>query len=176
MRSGFASSIIVFASAIVLIPTDVSAQAAGGAVQVAVRAASFLVPSLSGPVVAAIVYEDGDAASEQEARLIERSLISDGRVKAMSLKPRRVASDALEQLAGAKVAFVTRGTNYRQVGSAAAARSILTISFDSDCARAGHCVLAVSTRPKVQIAVSGRATTAAKLRFSSSFLMLVKEL
>lgn len=156
--------------------TATSAQPREGAIQVAARAISFLQPSLSGPVTTAIVYNPGDDASEAEARAIERSLRSGGRVGAMTLNPRRVSSNALDQLGGAKVAFITHGTNYRRVGSASAARSILSISFDPACTREGHCVMSISSHPKVQIIVSKAATSAARLRFSSSFLMLIKEI
>jgi hypothetical protein len=71
---------------------------------------------------------------------------------------------------------VTRGTNYRAIAAATASRSILTISSDPACAQAGHCVVAISTAPRVQITVSGAASRAANLRFSSSFLMLVREI
>lgn len=152
------------------------AQSGGDAIQVAVRAVSFLTPSLAKPVTAAIIYEAGDADSEKEARAIERSLAAGRSGGSTALRPKRVATSALDQLGGARVAFVTRGTNYRRVAAATAARSILTISFDPACTRAGLCVLSVSSRPKVQIIVSKSATTAARLRFSSSFLMLIKEI
>ncbi len=154
----------------------IHAQSAADLVQIASRAASFLQPSPSGAVTAAIVYEGGDAASEREARLIEQSLGAGLRVGSMTLKPRRVESHSLGQLAGAKVAFVTRGTNYKQVGAATAAHSILSISFDPACTQKGHCVLSVNSGSRVQIVVSRAATRASKLRFNSSFLMLIKEI
>jgi hypothetical protein len=156
--------------------TDTRAQAGEDTIQVAARSISFLRPALSGPVTAAIIYQPGDPGSEREARTIEQSLARNGRIGSISLTPRRVASDTLDGLAGAKVAFVTHGTDYRQVGRAAAARSILTISFDMACVRDGQCVLAISSRPAVQIIISKAATTAAKLKFSSGFLMLIKEI
>lgn len=144
--------------------------------QVAVRAAAFVSPALSGAVTVAIIYEAGNPGSEREARDIERAMTGGLRVGAITLVSKRVASDSLEQLAGARMAFVTQGTNYRQIGAATAARSILSIGFDSACARAGCCVLAISEGPKVQIVMSRAAATAAKLRFNSSFVMLIKEI
>jgi hypothetical protein len=97
-------------------------------------------------------------------------------VGALTLKPRMVASNALGQLAGAKLAFVTRGTNYRAIAAAAAPRSILTIGSDPACTRAGLCVMTIDSRAKTQIIVSKAASRAAKLKFNSSFLMLIKEI
>lgn len=144
--------------------------------QVAARTATFVSPALSGTVTVAIIYEAGNPGSEREARDIERAMAGGLRVGSMTLVSKRVASGSLEQLAGAKMAFVTQGTNYRQIGAATAARSILSISFDSACAQADYCVLAISQGPKVQIMVSKSAATAARLRFNSSFLMLIKEI
>ena len=152
-----------------------SALRADNIVQVGGRVASFLQPPVSGATIAAIVFEPGDAASEAEARSLERSMGNEMVIGALRLKPKRVATNALAGLAGARVAFVTRGTNYQAIASAAAPRSVLTISSDPACSREGHCVVSVSSVPKIQIFVSKAATRAAKLRFSSSFLMLVKE-
>lgn len=152
------------------------AQSGENSIQVAIRAISFLKPSLTGTVTVAIIYEPGDADSEKEARAIERSLASSHSFGSMSLRPKRVSANSLEQLSGSKIAFVTKGTNYRQIAAVSSSRSILTISFDPACTRAGQCVLMVGSQPKVQIVVSRSAAAAARLRFNSSFLMLIKEI
>ena len=148
----------------------------GNTVQVGRRVASFLQPGLSGPLTAAIIYEPGDDASEHEARLIERELLREAAGGSLRVRPQRVAADALNGLAGARIAFVTRGTNYRQVAAATAARSMLTISSDPACARSGYCTVAIQSSPKVQIIVSRAACIAARIRFNAAFLMLVKEI
>jgi hypothetical protein len=146
------------------------------AVQVAGRVASFLQPAMSGTVIAAIIYQPGNAASELEARVVERSLGTGLVIGSLRLKPRRVADDALDGLSGTKLAFVTRGADYRAIAAAAASRSILTISSELACTRAGYCMVTISSVPRVQITVSKAATSAAKLRFSAGFLMLIKEI
>ena len=83
---------------------------------------------------------------------------------------------ALNQLNGAKVAFVTKGTNYRGVAAAAVPLSILTVSSDPACARAGYCVVTITSTSRVQITVSKAAAKGSRLRFSSGFLMLIKEI
>ena len=153
-----------------------SAQMASSAVLVAGRVASFLQPGLSGSVTAAVIYKPGDAASEREARGIERALGTGLVVGPLTLRPRRVASNDLAELAGAKVAFVTLGTDYREIAAAASARSILTIGSDPACARAAQCVVTISATSRVQITVSRAATRAARLKFNSAFLMLIKEI
>lgn len=145
-------------------------------VQVAGRVATFLQPALSGQVTAAIVYRLGDSQSESEARAIEQALGSVLVIGSLRLRPRRVPMSALDQLNGAKIAFVTKGTNYRGVAAAAVPLSILTISSDPACAQAGYCVVTITSTSRVQITVSKAAARAAGLRFSSGFLMLIKEI
>lgn len=143
---------------------------------VATRVISFLQPAPSGVIPAAIVYDPGNAASEAEAASIERAgplVAGKG-----SLRLKRVAVGALGGLAGMRVAFITTGLrdSEGQIGAAAARQSILTITSDLACVQAGHCVVAISSSPRVQITVSRAAAKAANVQFGSAFLMLVKEI
>jgi hypothetical protein len=97
------------------------------------------------------------------------------RVGSVTLRPRMVPAHSLGLLNGARVAFVTRGTNYARVSAAAGQRSILTVSSDLRCATSGQCVMAISSTGRVQILVSRAAARAANLRFNTSFLMLITE-
>lgn len=161
---------------VIMLAGPAPAQMSNGTVQVAGRVATFLQPALSGQVTAAIVYRPGDAQSESEARAIEQALGSGLVVGSLRLRPRRVPMSALDQLNGAKVAFVTKGTNYRGVAAAAVPLSILTISSDPACAQAGYCVVTITSVARVQITVSKAAARGSRLRFSSGFLMLIKEI
>ena len=163
-------------ASVVTAPGAVATPRVDSIVQVGGRVSSFVHPRVSGAIIAAIIYEPGNSASENEARSIERSMGDGMAVGSARLSPRRVSTNALQGLAGARVAFVTRGTNYRAVAAATAPRSILTISSDPTCAQAGHCIVAISAAPRVQITVSRAASRAANLRFNSSFLMLVREI
>ena len=167
---------ILSAAAVAAAMPPAAAQMTSNNALAGARALSFLQPALSGPVTAAIIYRPGDAASEAEAQAIERALEGGLTVGPFTLKPRKVAAGALAGLAGAKVAFVTRDASERSVASAAAQRSIVTISSDPDCARQGLCVLSISPGSKVQIIVSKAACNAAKVKFGAAFLMLVKEI
>jgi len=143
---------------------------------VATRVISFLQPAPSGSIPAAIIYEPGNAASEAEAASIERAgplVAGKG-----TLRFKRVAANALGQLAGVRVAFVTSGLRDAegQIAAAAARQSILTITSDLSCVQAAHCAVAISTTPRVQITVSRAASKAANIQFGSAFLMLVKEI
>ena len=144
--------------------------------QVAARVVSFLVPPPKGTLTAAIVYNPADPSSASEAASIERDLRGDLKVGSFRLAPKRVVVNALNGLAGAKVAFVTRGVNYAEVAAAAAPLSILTISFDPACAKAGRCIVSIAVARKVEITVSRAARKASNVTFNSAFMMLVKEI
>lgn len=176
MRTGSIFMLVAGTASSLATPGTASAQVTGSTVEVGGRVATFLQPALSGEVTAAIVYQPGLAASESEARTIERALGAGLVVGALKLKPRRVPMTALGGLAGAKVAFVTTGVNYKALAAAAAPRSILTMSSDAQCAQAGHCVVTIISKPKVQIIISKAARQAARLKFSSGFLMLIREI
>jgi len=145
-------------------------------IPVATRVISFVQPAVSGSIPAAIIYAPGNAASEAEAASIERAgplVAGKG-----TLRLKRVAANALGQLAGMRVAFVTSGLRdvEGQIAAAAARQSILTITSDLACVQAAHCVVAISATPRVQITVSRAASKAANIQFGSAFLMLVKEI
>lgn len=156
--------------------TPASAQMTPRNVLAGARVLAFLQPALSGSATAAIVYQPGDASSEAEAQAIQQALAGGLVVGSLTLRPKRVSVDALSGLAGTKVAFVTRAASYRMVASAAAQRSIVTISSDPHCARAGLCVISISSGSKVQITVSRAACNASRVEFGAAFLMLVKEI
>jgi len=155
----------------------VAAEAAEFNVAVAARVVAFRQPPPSGTVTVAIVYDPGDAESQAEAAAIERSVGSGVSAGKAMLRVRKVAVSQLGGLASMSAAFVTSGLRDRQVDIAAAAQraSVLTITSDLACVRAGQCAVAVNGGARVQISVSRAACSAARIQFGSAFLMLVKE-
>lgn len=145
---------------------------------VAARVMSFAQPQPSGAVVAAIIYDPRNPASDGEADAIERGAVSAFAAGKATLKFKRVPVTALGGLAGSQVAFVTAGLreSHAQIGAAAARLSILTITSDLSCVQSGNCAVAISGGQRVQITVSRAACKAGNLRFGSAFLMLVKEI
>ncbi|MDN4634116.1 YfiR/HmsC family protein [Sphingomonas sp. PsM26] len=147
-------------------------------VPIAVRVVSFIQPSPTGVVTAAILYDPGDTASEGEAASIERAVGSGLSVGRSIIRTRRVPVLAMGMLSGYRVAFVTVGLRAEQdsIATAANRSSVLTISSDRSCVQSGHCVVGVTASPKVQITVNRAAARAANIRFGSAFLMLIKEI
>lgn len=147
-------------------------------VPIAARVVSFLQPPPSGTVTAAILFEPGNAASEAEANAIERSIGSGLSAGRGAIRARRLSVGAMGSLSGYDIAFVTTGLRAEQdeIAAAAAKASVLTISSDPSCVQASRCVVGITGAPKTQIIVNRAAARAAKIRFGSAFLMLVKEI
>jgi hypothetical protein len=154
-----------------------AANAATSAKDVAVlsRVLGFVEPPLGGVVPIVIFYEQGDAASESDAKLIQATLASGG-VKGATLKIRLSPSSDTTAVSGTKIVFIAAGTNNQAaIFSAAAGQGAVTVSGDMNCVRAGHCVVGVRSSPKVEIVVNRGASGASRVRFSKAFLMLVTE-
>ncbi len=147
-------------------------------VPIAARVVSFLQPPPSGTMAAAILFEPGNAASEEEASAIERAVGGSLAAGRSAIRARRVPIGAMGALSNYRVAFVTAGLRAEQgeIAAAAAKSSVLTISSDAACVQAARCVVGISTVPKTQITVSKAAARASNIRFGSAFLMLVKEI
>jgi hypothetical protein len=146
-------------------------------IQVATRTIGFIEPALAGSVPTAIVYDKNNATSRSEAEQIRALLLANGTVKAAILKPLLVEVDALDGLASFRVAFLTSGLSAQQaaVFRETSRRGIITVSTDLSCVNAAHCVVGVSSSPKVQIIVSRAARAASNAKFGSAFMMLVTE-
>lgn len=147
-------------------------------VPIAARVVSFLHPSPTGSITAAILYAPNNPASVADAGAIERAVgggIGAGRA---SMHTRRVPVTALVGLAGYRVAFVTAGlrASHDQIAAAAAAASVVTITSDPSCVQTGRCVVGIATAPRVQITVNRAVARAVNAQFGSAFLMLVKEI
>lgn len=165
---------VVVAIAALLLPMPCSSAELN--VPVAARLVSFLQPAPTGSIPAAIIYQPGNAASEAEAAQIERRIGRGLAVGRATIHVSRVSVSDLSALSGKRIAFVTSGIRSQAAVAAAASRgAILTITSDISCVQAGHCVVGV-TGAKSQITVNRAAARAAKVRFGSAFLMLVKEI
>lgn len=143
-------------------------------VPVAARVMSFVQPPQTGAVPVAVLFVPGNETSEAEAEAIDRA----ARASSTGIRTRRIPVAAMNSLSGYKVAFVTKGLKAEQGGIAEVAvrSSVLTISSDPTCVQSAHCVVGIATSPTVQITVNRAAARAAKIRFGSAFLMLVKEI
>ena len=146
-------------------------------VPVASRVVGFTQPAPNGIVTAGIVYDPANPASEAEAAAIEQQAGGGLATGRGTIKVRRIPVNALGGLAGIRVAFVTIGVrDQQQVADLAARSSILTITADLACVRAARCVVGITGGSQPQITVSRAAARAARVRFGSAFLMLVKEI
>jgi len=117
-------------------------------IQVLGRAIGFIENGPSGTVSVAVVYADGDAASQAAADAVT-SLIGTGR-SAGKLTMNAV-STALGALSSADIILVPNGqaSLYDAVKAATSSGKGISASADKACAAAGACVISVASDPKV---------------------------
>lgn len=124
----------------------------------------------------AVVYDATNPDSQTEAEAL--SALAGGGMDAgpVRIQTYLVPVGDLAGLDSARVVFVTKGIDgaHAQVFNAAGSR--LTVSSDIGCARAGHCVLAITTTPSVRIFLNSQAASQASISFSEAFAMLVEVL
>ncbi|WP_419826549.1 hypothetical protein [Sphingomonas sp.] len=144
---------------------------------VASRVIGFTQPPPNGVVSVGVIFDPSNAASQAEAAAIEQQASGGLATGRGTIRVRRIPVSALGGLAGIRVAFVTVGVReQQQVADLAARNSILTITSDLACVQAARCVVGITGGSQPQITVSRAAAKAAKVRFGSAFLMLVKEI
>jgi hypothetical protein len=163
--------VLGFATGVLLLAPSVSALN----VPVASRVIAFVLPPLSGTINAIVIFDPNSTASEAEAASIEQQFGTGLAIGRGVIRVRRVPIDALPGLTNARLAFVTSGIRSQALAEFAAREGVLTISSDSSCVQAARCVMSISDQSRTQITVSRTAAHAARVQFTSAFLMLIRE-
>ncbi|WP_374763043.1 hypothetical protein [Yunchengibacter salinarum] len=144
-------------------------------IQVAARSIAFMQNPPTGAVRAVVVFEAGNADSKAAAEVVAAQVADNPKAGKATLEPVVAAADSV---AGAAVVFIPDGLSAAasdKAGAAAKAAGIPTIGFGETCVRAGHCVVGISTTPKVTILINKAAAASAGIGFSAAFLMMVQE-
>ncbi len=146
-------------------------------IQIASKALNFMVPKVKGAAEVAIVFDPNNAASIAEADQIASIIGSGLKVGKVMLSARKISADDLE-FSGSKMVLLTSGTTAIQgkVKAAADSAGLLTVSTDENCVAAANCVMGVKSKPKVQITINLNATSAAGIKFSPAFQMMVNKI
>ncbi len=146
--------------------------------KIAMRAIKFLSEGPKGNVKAAIVYNPADSASQQDANTIKAFISKNPKAGAATLNPTLVDVSALSEIQGSAVVLLT--TNIAANHAAIFAETIkvgaVSISTDKSCVKNGHCVLGISSSPKVEIFVNKAAALETETNFKTAFMMLVNVL
>jgi hypothetical protein len=145
-------------------------------IQVAARTFGFIGGVPKGSLDVAIIYDETNAASQEEATILQGLMgggMKAGKHKLTStLVP---ASDAGS--ISANLAFVTTGLSgqYDSIFAATSGKSILSVSRDFACTAAQKCVMAITAKPKVKIEISRSAAAASGLKLASALKLMVTE-
>jgi hypothetical protein len=144
-------------------------------VQTLGKAFAFLDPAAPADGLIAVVYATGNDASRKDAETIA-SYFGDGlRVGGAMLKPRLVDLAGLGDGAGYAAIIAAEGASGEAVMAAARSHKIVCASGELEQVRAGNCIMAISTDPKVEISVNRAAASAAGIGFAAAFRMMIHE-
>jgi hypothetical protein len=163
-------------SAFVMAAAPALAQAVQSDLVVAARALGFLENPPTGDVTVGIVYAPV-AASRQDADALRVLLGAGLRVGNITLKPVLVGAGELGT-ADIDLLFLVSGLD-EQTGIAAAnlsaTKKIPCITITTAYLEQGRCVMAVRSRPKVEILVNQAAAARSNTKFAAVFRMMIKE-
>jgi hypothetical protein len=144
-------------------------------VQILGRALGFLSPAAPADGVVAIAYAAGDPASKAAADEIAGYLGDGLTAGGQTLKPKVVDAAALGSGGGYSAIIAAQGAAGDAVMAAAKGHKIVCATGDVDAVKAGKCIIAVQSAPKVEIDVNHDAATAAGIGFDAAFRMMIHE-
>lgn len=144
-------------------------------IQVLGRAVAFIVPPLPAGATIAIAYVSGNAASRQDAEAIAAAMGEGLRAGTATLRSRVIDTNALAA-GGFAVVIAAAGADGPQIGAAAKAARALCVTRNVDAVRAGHCAMAITTEPRVEILINHAVAAAAGIDFAAAFRMMVQEI
>jgi hypothetical protein len=168
MRAALAAMALLAVSALIP-PTGLAATFTAKDMQILGKVLAFVDPVPVG--VVAVVYATGNDASKQDADAIA-GYVGDGH----TLKAKVMDVAALSASAGIAVIIAAQGAASDAVMAVVKARRILCVTGEIDALRAGKCVMAIKSDPKVEITVSHAALEAAGIGLASAFRMMIHEL
>jgi hypothetical protein len=139
----------------------------------------LMTDKISGDVTLGIIYDPTLMSSKSDAENIKKivdagiDLPGGGKLSALL-----VSVEELGKLSRVRAAFITPGleSHFADIALATSAASVLTMTTDVACVKAGTCIIGVATKPGVTIYFNKTAADAAKIEFSQAFAMLVRQL
>jgi hypothetical protein len=145
--------------------------------QILGRTLGFVGDGMTGPAVVGIVFVPANAASRQEAELIQAVIGDDLPAGRVSLRGRLVTIEQLADVTGIHALYITGGlaAETERIFAAAQRLHVPTISADIGCVQSDACVIGFSSEPTVQIVIDRSAAERTGVRFLQAFRMLVRE-
>jgi hypothetical protein len=141
-------------------------------VRLMVRAIGFLQPRPADGGIVAIAYDAADPASKQDAEAIA-GYFGDGLKAGNAMLAPRI-EDVGQLAAGGFVAIITaRGVNLGRVAAIGRALHVPCLTGDPAQIGTSLCVMAVRSKPTVEITVSRAAAASGEVTFAAAFLMMI---
>jgi ABC-type uncharacterized transport system substrate-binding protein len=146
-------------------------------IQVAARTLSFLDEPMTGRVRIGIVYSLQSPRSRSQADSLYATLAGGLTVGAVVLQPVLLAIDDASH-ADVDLFLLTEHIppSGNELAAVSAARQIPCVTTDIEQVRNGNCIIAVRSRPKVEIIVNRKAAIDSGARFATAFRVMVTEI
>jgi hypothetical protein len=159
-------------------PQTCAAQFTARDAQIIARTLSFSDAGPAGILEIGIVYAPEQADSLRQAESLSASIGESLVAGRVTLRARLVPVDHLAAQNGLAGLFITSnlGTHLDDIAATAQRLHIPTISTEMACVRVGHCMLAFSSQPNVEIVLNHSAANSAGVHFTQAFRMLVHEI
>lgn len=145
--------------------------------QIVARALSFMERPLSGRVRVGVVYSPRSPRSASQAEQLRTQLGAGMKVGNLELVPVMVPLDDAET-AGVDIFLLTEHVPAGEMSLAgiSKARQIMCVTTDIEKVRSGGCIMAIRSKPKVEIIVNRNAANNSGLRFATAFRVMVTEI
>ncbi len=144
--------------------------------QIAGRVLRFIDDHSSKVVSLAVVYDQANARSHDEAVAIGALLGTGLLVGELVLKPLLVSQDELAGAVGYGAIFATAGVNGALLQAATRLHQVPCLTGHLEQVEQGDCTIAIRSMPNVSIVVNGASATSAGVRFATAFRMMVREI
>lgn len=151
-----------------------SANASARDLAIAVRAIDFVRPKPSGGSIA-VIFDPSDPSSKSIAEAVAATMPTS--TKRIAIQATPVAIEDMAAINRSDAVFLPSGlSNIEPFARALAGQGLLCFTTERAYVEAGHCVMSVTSSPKVEILVGMSAAQAYGVAFGNAFRMMIKEI
>jgi hypothetical protein len=138
---------------------------------------SFLREAPTGTLYLGIIYPAASQLGRAEAEQIQAEFGGGVSLGALTLRPRLLTVDEALKTPGLVAVLLTKAAlpEAAAIAAAVAGKGVLTIASDPAPVAAGTVILAVRSTPRVEIYLSRSAAEAARVEFSTPFMLMIQE-
>jgi hypothetical protein len=140
------------------------------------RALSFKDGAKRATLSVAVVYDEASSRSQSEMQATMAAVRGGLKVGDVVLKAVAVAQDQFASAAGYDGVLTMGDVDQRQLSGALKGQGVPCLTLDTQQVKSGACTVAIRSRPSVSISINSQNAAAARVRFATAFIMMVREI